>query len=298
MKLKEIKDLTFEDIIWTLRFGKPVRKGTIHDLRVDGFKNINRPVFFLSTGRTGTLWFSKLLSLDKHVKVKHKPVPDLAFQGRFVWEMYVKNNFNLPEEKTRSLEEIFLSAREQYLRYSFKTNKRYIETNNYITFFAPVIAGLIPDSIFVHLYRHPGEFARSAIRRNYYQNNNADDIKRIIPVNILPGDRKWEEYSQIEKTAWLWFETNSFIEEFKSNIPTERIYTLDINELNLENVLKLIRFAGISIKISKVEKMLKRKANVQKTGSFKVYNDWGRDQKEELANICGELSDKYGYKLV
>src|SRR6056297_2758382 len=214
MKLKDINNITLEDIYWRLKAGKTKKRLTVFELRADLNKHIQNPIFFLSTGRCGTKWFSELLTHSKELFVLHSPVPSLAIQNKLAYELFKKNSLN--KNCIDLLKEIFLTGREQYLRYTYKTNKRYIETNNYITFFAPILMELFPDAKFVHLYRHPGEFVRSAIRRNYYTENNPDNLKRIVPLDNPEKDH-WENFSQIEKTAWLWNETNLFIEHFKDN---------------------------------------------------------------------------------
>lgn len=293
MKLTTIKNITLEDIYWRLKAGKSKKRMTVFELRSDLNKHIQNPVFFLSTGRCGTKWFSNLLTHHKELFVLHNPVPSLAIQSKLAYEIFKTGN--LKNSHLDLLQEIFLTGREQHLRYSFKTNKRYIETNNYITFFAPLLIKLFPDAKFVHLYRHPGEFVRSAIRRNYYTKNNPENLKRIVP---LDGQQKeqWEQFSQIEKTAWLWNETNLFIEQFKEKKP-EKVFDFNFNELTTDHVIKLLQFLEIQINHGIISKSLNKKTNVQKKGNFKKYSNWEKTKKQELINICNELAAKYNYNL-
>ncbi len=297
MKLSEIKNLKFDDLIWTVQYGFSKRKATILDLRSDNFNNIEKPVFFLSTGRCGTKWFANLLSLDKKLKVFHEPKPNLGVQGRVAWEVIMKKYFEISETEKELLGEIFLAGREQYLRYSYKSDRRYVETNNQITFFAPVLTDLFPDSLFVHVYRHPGEFVRSAIRRKFYKPGNIEDLKRIFPLQNSGTSKKWKKYSEIEKVSWLWTETNSFIEKVKDSIPKNRFFSFDFNKMNIENVSELSEFCGAKINKRKIGKLLGNKKNVQKTGSYSNFENWNDEQKQQLKNICGEMAAKYGYKL-
>jgi len=292
LKISDINKLNLDDFYWAIRYGKPKKKITIYDLRANNFNELNTPVFFLSTGRCGTKWISNLLSNDKNVKVEHSPIPNFAAQSRFIYELYKSKNFKLNSFEEKTVEEIFLSGREQFLRYSVKSEKRYFETNNYITFFAPEIAKLIPNSKFVHIYRHPGEFVRSGIRRNYYNSSAKDEIKRIVPIT---GDEKekWEKFSEIEKISWLWNETNLFIENFRSSVQKNRIHTFNFNDLSNENVEKLLQFLNVEINTKSLNKSLTTKENVQTSGNYKFYKDWNDKQKNELRNICGELGEKY-----
>jgi len=293
MKLKDINNITLEDIYWRLKAGKSKKRMTVFELRADLNKHIRNPIFFLSTGRCGTKWFSNLLSHNRKLFVLHNPVPSLAIQSKLAYELFKKAN--LKNSHFDLLQEIFLTGREQHLRYSCKTNKRYIETNNYITFFAPILIELFPDAKFVHLYRHPGEFVRSAIRRNYYTKNNPDNLKRIAPMDDRQKEQ-WKHFSQIEKTAWLWNETNLFIEQFKEKNPL-KIFDFNFNELTTDHVIKLLQFLEIQINHGIISKSLNKKTNVQKKGDFKKYSNWEKTKKQELINICNELAAKYNYNL-
>ena len=293
MNIKELTNLSLDDIYWRLKFGKSKKRLSLHELRTDLNKYIQNPIFFISTGRCGTKWFSDLLSNDKSLMVLHNPVPNLAVQGKLAYEIFSKGN--LTDFERNLLKEIFFVGREQLLRYSYKTGKRYIETNNYITFFAPILIELFPDAKFIHLYRHPGEFVRSGIRRKYYTPNNSDNIKRITPINEIQNEN-WKSFSQIEKTSWLWNETNLFIENFKKKHP-ENCIDFNFNELSVDNVLSLLKFLDVEISKSTILKSLTKKSNTQKQGTFAKYEYWDKEQKAILRKICSELSTKYDYKI-
>lgn len=293
MRFKDIKEITLEDVYWRLKAGSSKKRLTVFELRADLNKHIRNPVFFLSTGRCGTKWFSELLTHHKELFVSHSPVPSLAIQSKLAYELFHKGS--LDDIIKTLLKEMFFVGREQYLRYSYKTNKRYIETNNYITFFAPILMELFPDAKFVHLYRHPGEFVRSAIRRNYYTANNPDDLKRIFPLEDQQKEQ-WEHFSQIEKTAWLWNETNLFIEQFKEKNPG-KVFDFNFNELTTEKVESLVNFLNINICTKKISGSLSKKSNAQIRGSFSKYKDWDEHQKQKLRNICKTLGEKYDFKL-
>ncbi len=289
MGFKKYFNITLDDIYWQIKFGKSKKQLSYFDLRSNVNEYIKAPVFFLSTGRCGTKWFSDLFSHNKSLMVLHNPTPNLAFQSKLAYEAYNQDILTRFDDKL--LKEIFWVAREQFLRYSYKSQKRYIETNNYISFFAPLLVEIFPDARFVHLYRHPGEFVRSGIRRNYYTEGNSDDIKRII------ANADWDKYNQIEKVTWLWKETNQFIEDFKQTNP-DKVFDFNFNNLNFNTVSDLLNFLNIEISSRRIEKSLNIKSNVQKMGSFPTYNNWNVSDKESLKAICNEFVLKYtNYKL-
>lgn len=286
-----------ENIFKALRYGIPKNKGTIYDLRGNGFQQLKPPVFFLSTGRCGTKWFTELLSFVRTAIVEHDPVPDLGVQGKLAYEIQNDSPFQNKGLILKYLQELFLAGREEQLRYAYKTDKRYIETNNHITFFAPAIAELFPESKFVHLYRHPGQFVRSAIRRHYYSKDDNRILKRIIPSENSEYSQRWDSFSPIQKSSWLWFETNRFAENFKEQISETRIFNVNFNERNEDTLSRLIAWIQLDISESKIQGLLHKEINVQKEGQFVRYEKWNSTQRQELIQICGNLAEQYGFEL-
>jgi Sulfotransferase family len=282
---------TLNDLHYMLEYGKPKKKGTIYDLRSSNFATLRQPVFFLSTGRTGTKWFSVLLAHDKSNKILHNPTPSLGAQSNTVYKTICNSG---SPEYNKLIEEIYLAARENHLRYSFKTDRRIIETNNYISFFAPILAKLFPESRFVHLVRHPVEFIWSGVRRQYYT-NSPEDIRRIIPLADTENSEKWDSFSQTQKIAWLWNETNQFIENFKQTIDSERSITFPFHQLNTENVNTVLDFTGSTINKNTTKNYLNKRVNSQKTGNKSEHDDWKTENIGSITAICKDLSKKYGF---
>lgn len=257
-----------------------------------------QPVFFLSTGRAGTLLFTNILNSFKGVRTYHAPTPELIGQSKFAYDKYFTVNDINDDEINIFLGQLFLAAREDYLYKTYMHGYRYIETNNRITFFAPAIKKIIPGAKFVYVYRHPGEFIRSGIRRNWYSGGHTHDHGRIKPLENSEHFNKWNDYSPVEKIAWLWNETNGFIEKFLGTIPDSDYIKLNFNMISAESVEDILKFTGLQMSRDKIETYLGKKVNVQKKGSYPKYEEWSRDDKEKVNNICGQLASEYGYKLI
>lgn len=289
--MEKIAGLKIEDIYWNLRFGKSRKQLSVYQMRENLQYFIKSPIFFLSTGRCGTRWFSDLFLMKKELMVLHDPSPNLGVQNVLAYK--INTSLNKTNFEYQSLQEMILASRETFLRYSYKSEKRFLETNNSITFFAPQLQKLFPDAKFVHLYRHPGEYVRSGVRRNYFTPGNKEDIKRIKPeTDTIP----WEGLSQIAKISWLWNETNQFIENFKKNNP-QQCLSFNFNELTKENVKLLLEFIEITIPEHKIIRMLNTKVNEQKGGDFPKYKAWSEEQKDELRIMCNDLAQSYQYEL-
>lgn len=256
-----------------------------------------QPVFFLSTGRTGTQLFANLLNKCKEIKTFHSPKPELISQSKHAYKVYAEKDYSFDGKTNDSFAQVFLTSREELLYKTYLHGFRYIETNNRISFFAPAIKHLIPNAKFIYVYRHPGEFIRSGIRRNWYSGKHPHDHGRIDPTKLSPHYSKWADYDLIQKISWLWNESNDFIERFLDGIPSDDYIKINFNELNAEAINILLSFLNINLGDSLIRKLIVRPVNVQKKGSFPKYEQWSEKDREKVKDICGDLASKYGYNL-
>lgn len=263
-----------------------------------------RPIFFLSTGRTGTEFFTKLLNNSDKVQVFHSPSnlfcneqSELIEQGKIAYEMYMQYGFN--DERTNKLvSQIFMASRESLLYKTYLHKKVYIETNNRITFLAPALKYIFPNAKFIYLHRHPAEFIRSGIRRKYYESNSIHELGRLVPLNETKYFNNWSKLDNIQKVAWLWSETNSFIDNFLSTLNSNDYFRFDFNQLTLNNIQNLLSFLEIEdINDPLINSLIKKPINIQKFGSFPKYKAWKQNDKNKVIDLCGKLSLKYGYSL-
>lgn len=249
-----------------------------------------RPVFVLSTGRTGTLLLTNLLKTSSRIYPVHEPRPELIRASKKAYEEITKS----PESFTEAVK----CAREDYLLTAALRKQIFVETNNRITFLAPAIKSAFPDAAFIHLVRHPADFVRSGARRNWYSGSHNHDFGRIVPIQGAIYS-KWEKLSLVSKIAWLWNETNQFIETFKQTNPQDDFLFVKSEELysDMNGIRAIFRFLEINdIDESKLGKLLKKPVNVQRKGSFPKYFDWSHEDKEALKTLT-PLSGIYGYEL-
>ncbi len=286
------KELNPEKIYTLLEYGIPYREGTMSELRLKNFEDVPPPVFFLSTGRCGTKWFAAHLADDKELKVFHEAVPNFAEAGILAYGKYAEAGGKFTRNDLDWIKELFLAGRERQVRFSYKTGRRYAETNHYLTFFAYALAELFPEAQFVHVVRHPAQFVRSGMRRGWY-----DKILTQIEPHHKSLAAAWQKYDRIQKLSWLWKETNGFIEDFFDTLPANRKFLFNFNDLSENSVAGLDKFLNLRIRKRKIVKRLSRKENEQRTGSYKSYGEWSAEEKDKLIGICGDLAAKYGYSL-
>lgn len=285
--------MDLHQLFWLLKLGRPKRRATIYDIRDNVGNYIKEPVFFLSTGRCGTKWFSDLLSQDRQLAIFHQPIPSFASQSRVLYELSVSRDVNQKDNCNDCIKEIFWAGREEYIRYTYKTSKRYVETNNSITFLASALVDLFPDAKFVHLVRHPGEFIRSGMSRNYY-NGDVFDLMKIVPLKE-PYRSKWFEMSQLEKIAWLWNETNLFIEDALKGVNENQFVRFNFNDLSVSLVEDLIAFLNIDIPTKTLQRAIGKPKNIQQKHSVSSFQEWKKEDIDSVRKITGDLASRYGY---
>ena len=256
-----------------------------NDLSEDSLRIIE-PVFVLSTGRCGTKWLSELLLQDENMRVNHHDFPELRRHSRLAFESY--------QETPLLFNEVLRATRDEYLLDAHMQNKIYIETNPKISFFCHAILSVYPQAKFVHLYRHPGDFVRSGLRRGWYS-GIYDDISRPT----LHEAERWQSMTSVEKIAWLWNVTNQFIEDFRTTLPAaENCLQISAEDMftDVETTRKLCSFIGAKIPASSIQKHQKKTVNQQRFGNKPQYASWESEEKDQLRKYA-VLAKSYGYQL-
>jgi hypothetical protein len=241
------------------------------------------PIFVLSTGRNGTLLLTNLLGKSKEAIVLHEPEPELSMPSKLAYEKHLSD--------PTFVSGMFEGARYEYLRTAFLLHKKYIETNNRITFFAFEIAKLYPNSKFIHLVRNPSSFIKSGLGRNWYSGETLYDEARIV----MNDSKVWNTLNQYEKIAWLWNETNQFIEEFKTTIESTRVLTVKAEDLfkSVQISNDIFTFCELNpISNSAIAKIIGTKTNAGKA----VLTD-DKLLRNSQEKYC-LLTQNYGYKSV
>ncbi len=253
-----------------------------------------RPGFVLSTGRCGTKTLAALADLIPDVDSHHEPDPKLL-EASYLY--FMKSCASATDDFWQGL---LAGNRDDLIRQAVRSGKIYFETNNRLALLSELLVSRYPGAKFLHIVRHPCDFVRSAMRRNYF-NNHPWDFVRITPSPEDSAFKTWSETGQMEKCAWLWAETNTHIDAVMRNIPSERrlfVRSEDIFNNYKDSVAKLFSFVATGKKMpnaEKIEKVLGMKLNQQTYGKFPKSGDWSPEEKEILKHHCGTLLDTYEY---
>jgi hypothetical protein len=277
---KNISDISFQDLISYFRNERYKIKKYPKDMisLPEEIFSETEPIFVFSTGRAGSQLLSRLFDASKLGSVYHEPYPIMDYGSKLAFEL---GDNNIQAKKLA-----FLNARYDLIKKAFLEDKRYVETNNRVTFFMDALIAIFPKAKFIHLIRHPGSFVRSGIRRNYYQGHDNDTIFE-----------EWKQFDRIQKNAWLWTMTNQKIENLKQGMNSESILTIKAENLfsNPNTYQGICEFINHSpLDSAKIEAIIKKPANVQKQNDFPKWMDWSAEDKQTLIKMT-PLGEKYKY---
>ncbi len=251
-------------------------------------------IFTLSTGRVGTQTLAALLRLAPNVFAYHEPEPYLFGLSKIAYHYASHSVVN------RVLRESFRAMREGAFNYALSCYKGYVETSPQGTFLAPAILEVIPEVKFIHLVRNPGAVVRSGMRRNWYAGHPSDPV-RITPLPESEMYEQWDSLTQFQKNVWLWTETNRWIARFLKELSPHRFLLVQSEKLfegdpaTLDALFRFVAAPPPSLK--KIEKVLSKKLNRQKSGVFPEPEEWPDELYEDLCSIAGPMAEQLGYDL-
>jgi len=255
----------------------------------------NIPVtFILSTGRTGTQFFSRYLTQTcPDVLCLHEPKPT----RRFKWY----SNFYLSRKLSGSfIANQYLTTRKRV----FKNleGKSYVESSNMIFGCIEPVSSVVEPVQVIHLVRHPLEYIKSHLNKGFW-----NGIKGFTARNI-PG---WLEFmgKDIAKSkdpvlilAARWVYVNQVIGQYENKFPYMSVLFEDLfantDAAQASEVLNKIRaFVGCKEQSHEFnQKWLGQPANQSKTS---ISENWRIENKhaEYLLNNGSDLLHKYQYQI-
>lgn len=252
------------------------------------------PVFVLSTGRVGTETLDALFQPLGSIFSYHEPKPSLYRLSKAAYE-YEKESL-----AENILQEAFLTARTDLFQYSLACHKGYVETSPQVTFLAPIVLKIIPNAKFIHLARDPRDVIRSGMRRKWFD-GHPNDPTRIVPRPDSSHSPLWARYSPFQKNVWLWNETNHWILEFSKALATNQFLFLRSEDMfagKSDILANLFAFLDVPSPSSmKINQVLNKKLNAQKSGEFPSATSWTDEMKAFLLEVADDTATQLGYHL-
>jgi hypothetical protein len=265
---------------------------------IDEMYEIYSPVFILTTGRSGTIFLTRLLGLSQSIIPYHEPAPTLQYFSNFAFH-------NQKDEDV--LTKMVDAARMELIMGVYIKSKTYVESNQCMTFFVPAIKMLFKNSKFIHIVRHPGDFVRSAVRKGWHVNDSIWESGRVQ----MADNEKWEIMHQIEKLSWVWNTTNEYINKFGEKTSHNRFISIKIEELfnSPRQVKQLFNFIdGSKVSSRLIKEVQKTKINeliigpneppnMKKMDHFPKYKSWDESFKNKVKKHSQSLASFYNYEL-
>jgi ABC-type branched-subunit amino acid transport system substrate-binding protein len=103
-----------------------------------------------------------------------------------------------------------------------------------------------------------------------------------------------------ERCAWLWNETNAFVEKFRRERGSDRTITIRSEDLfkDASVMLQIVEHCGLPpLSMEEIRRALARPVNAQgKSNQAPPYAQWDEETKEQVRRWAA-LADHYEYAL-
>lgn len=249
-----------------------------------------RPVFILSTGRTGTKFMADYLNTYEDVCAVHEPKPSRKLRM-----------FSMAHLQGDLGQHALLRIIPRYRSRIFKTlnDTVYIESNPFVTGFVNVIKQEFTNPIIIHVVRDPREYIRSSLNHGTTSGLKGW-LNRNLPYFYLNTQKitsAKQELNDTEKIAIFWKKINEFLNESGEDYPYYyRFKFEDLFDENHTGLGELLDLLGLDSKehrqsIDKNDRINKSELKVLED----KWQEWSAEQCRQVDNICHELMELYGY---
>jgi Sulfotransferase family len=253
------------------------------------------PSFIVSTGRTGTKFFTKFFDLFPNIYSVHEPYPDFL-------------QFSLDYARGLVSYDTAVQVIEKNRRVICRSIKRlnsqlYIESNNRLFSLIKPLKTVFPNAKIVYIIRDGRDYASSGMSRLWYTEN---DLTPRLRADMFPSDpyaSQWEKLSRFEKIVWRWQKKDGFIyQDFQSLDNAIHVKFEDIfNNPERTGLFEITRFLGIPD--TEVRYYLdrsqigERKVNANSKISIPKWDRWDDRMKQDFEKIAGDhMKLHYNYE--
>jgi len=264
-------------------------------------KFVFEPVFIISTGRTGTMFFESFFEDDQKIDAYHEPFPDLFDL------MIAKFRSNLDEKHVRKQ---IVGNRFTRIFSAWKKRKIYLESNPNLLFLVSDLKGVFPKARFIFLTRDPKTYLTSAYSKSpnntdtmfFYGEN--DHRKRITAKDFTTDiyKKEWDSFSRFEKIAWYWDKGNREIisqtKRLEKSCIMIKFEDFFIKKDNIE-ISRFLDFIGIKSDNKTFHEVLLKRLDAKKNPSRKRlinnFEKWPDDMKRIFEKHTKNTREKLGY---
>lgn len=250
----------------------------------------------VSTGRTGTVSIAENFRAHyPFIKSVHEPFGSRLL--RIFGNLYVSGNIDY---RTASSVIRFSYGFRRFLN----RNRLFIESNPHACCLLPVFCSMYPETIIVHVVRHPADFIQSYINHGAF-NGLKGYLGHRIPYWFLrpehvhdPEWPSWDDMSPAEASAWRWSILNYIVERDCERCAGNylRVRHEDLFCNNPKEWIRISTACGLDPSKWQSDTELVS-ANASRLSVVSVTDEWNDKLKQILEMHCLEQMQRYGYSL-
>ena len=238
--------------------------------------------FIISTGRTGTDFFTKLFNSEAIPDAwsLHEPRP--AFRAR---------SYELIGRRHTTFERFYFQWPRKR-RHKRRPEKWYVETNYHLFAAIPLIREAFPNAWIIHVIRDGREVVTSWLNKYRYITNN-----HITPFQLRgdPAQEYWHTWNPVQKLSWYWKTVNELVEAQQPDLwlHFEALFQPPYKDLfRMLEALPLGQYDEAAI-----QTMAQQKVNRAPSQFFPPYERWPLQWQQAFNAIAGPAMNKFGYRI-
>jgi len=263
-----------------------------------------QPIFFVSSGRSGTDMMKKMLNTYSNVEMHHE------YLIHYLQPLSVRYYMGLTnlDEVCKTLKKLYGSAI-YYSDYDI-----WGDSSNKLSWLIEGLNGVFPTAKFIHLVRDGRKVVSSFYHKlsdECYDDHSVAILQSYIdnPINIpqpplekkywwpLPCSdatlqKKFQSFNQFQRICFYWGEVNRFIIDKLDGVPSNLIQTYKLedivsNRAILKNMLKFLNLHYTE----DLFLMLQRPHNINIPRDYSLTGE----QQTQLMEIAGDMMHHFGY---
>jgi hypothetical protein len=254
-----------------------------------------QPILIVSTGRTGTIFLSRLFAdlypaVDSHHERGSSRIIQILTNLHFS-HLFPKSGLKIAWKMFKGNE--IESCEKGY----------HIDANNFLYGLASLAPELYPSLKVLHIARDPRSYVTSQL--NFSRQKWTSFIGNYLvpfwqPNPFLVGElplHRLVRFTRFEKYCWIWDFKNRIMETLEgSSTPYLRVRFEDLfaGKGPGQAFRQITEFFGLP-DVKNIHGRFKEPANTSQITFFPEWHEWTAKQAVQLHSLCGVRMRKYGY---
>lgn len=270
----------------------------------DAFSKDVRPVFIISTGRTGTHFLTHFFNNNiPNTLAVHEPPVDVFDLNIAV----ARGDVSLHRARM-----MFRSFRKKLINKSAQNNLMYLESNNNLSYLIPVLRREFRKYKIIYIKRAGKDYVRSSYSKFTYgkwvgkvpvmsEKDPRDRIKATF-FEDDPYHDKWSRMSRFEKICWNWKTIDRNIFKETKNDPNAISFKFEdlFLKKDVSKWMKMFEFAEVEEKPDPdniLDYIDGKKSNQSQEYLLPEWEEWPDEYKKKFIRIAGDHMEEIGYPI-